>query len=149
MALLGSVSYFFFLYRSPSLSSCMVFDSISSNIVEVLTTNLSANVFDFGDFNIRTGYHKDWLTYSGGTDKSGELCYKSQTTLLRWVTFLLRSQTLILTVLFFRIYFFLLMLVLVLQWLSLHWEVLIMLLSQFPLTFHQIHNGMPYLTLLC
>ena len=24
---------------------------------------------------------------------------------------------------------------------SLHWEILIMLLSQFPLTFHQIHNG--------
>ena len=26
----------------------------------------------------------------------------------------------------------------------LHWEILIMLLSQFPLTFHQIHNGMPH-----
>ena len=36
--------------------------------------------------------------------------------------------------------FFLLMLVFVLQWLSLHWEILITLLSQFPLTFHQIHN---------
>ena len=21
------------------------------------------------------GHHKDWLTYSGGTDRSGELCY--------------------------------------------------------------------------
>ena len=29
------------------------------------------------------------------------------------------------------------MLVFVLQWLSLHWEILIMLLSQFPLTFHK------------
>ena len=29
----------------------------------------------------------------------------------------------------------------VLQWPSLHWEILIMLLSQFPLTFQQIHNG--------
>ena len=28
----------------------------------------------------------------------------------------------------------------VLQWLSLHWDTLIVLLSQFPLTFHQIHN---------
>ena len=27
--------------------------------------------------------------------------------------------------------------------LSLHWEILIMLLSQFPLTFHHIHKGMP------
>ena len=34
--------------------------------------NLSANVFVFGDFNV---HHKDWLTYSGGTDRPGELCY--------------------------------------------------------------------------
>ena len=50
----------------------MVFYSISSNIDEVLSINISANVFVFGDFNI---YHKDWLAYSGGTDRSGELCY--------------------------------------------------------------------------
>ena len=35
------------------------------------------------------------------------------------------------------------MLVFVLQRLSLHWEVLIMLLPDFPFTFHQIVNGMP------
>ena len=52
-------------------------------------------------------------------------------------------RTVTLTVWLFWIYLFLLMLVFVLQWLSLHWEILIMLLSQFPLTFHQIHNGMP------
>ena len=69
MALLHSVSYFLFLYRSPSLSLCMVFNSISSNIDELLSTSQSANVFVFGDFNIikRTG--------SGRTDRSGELCY--------------------------------------------------------------------------
>ena len=50
----------------------MVFDSISSNIDEVLLINSSANVFVFGDFNV---HHKDWLTYSGGTDRPGELCY--------------------------------------------------------------------------
>ena len=50
----------------------MVFDSVSSNIDEVLSINPSANVFVFGDFNI---HHKDWLTYSGGTDRPGELCY--------------------------------------------------------------------------
>ena len=74
LALHHSVSYFFFLYRSPSLSLCTVFDSISSNIdfQEVLLINPSANVFVFGDFNI---HHKDWLTYSGGTDRPGELCY--------------------------------------------------------------------------
>ena len=50
----------------------MVFDSISSNIDDVLLINPSANVFVFGDFNVR---HKDWLTYSGGTDQPGQLCY--------------------------------------------------------------------------
>ena len=72
VALLHSVSYFFFLYRSPSSSLCTFFDSISSNIDEVLSINPSANVFVFGDFNV---HHKDWLTYSGGTDRPGELCY--------------------------------------------------------------------------
>ena len=72
LALLHSVSYFFFLYRSPSSSLCTVFDSISSNIDEVLSINPSAHVFVFGDFNV---HHKDWLTYSGGTDGPGELCY--------------------------------------------------------------------------
>ena len=52
LALLHSMSYFFFLYRSPSLSLCTVFDSISSNIDEVLSINPYANVFFFGDFNL-------------------------------------------------------------------------------------------------
>ena len=52
LALLHSVFYFFFLYRSPSSSLCTVFDSISSNIDEVLSINPSANVFVFGDFNV-------------------------------------------------------------------------------------------------
>ena len=67
-----TVSYFFFLYLSPSLSVCTVSDSISSNIYEVLSINPSASVFLFEDFNIHC---KDWLTYSGGTGRSGELCY--------------------------------------------------------------------------
>ena len=72
LALLHSVPYFFFLYRSPPSSLCMVFDSISSNIDEVFSFNPSANVFVFGDFNV---HHKDCLTYSGGTDRPSELCY--------------------------------------------------------------------------
>ena len=44
LALLHSISYFFSLYRSPSSSLCMVFDSISSNVDEVLSINPSANV---------------------------------------------------------------------------------------------------------
>ena len=71
LALLHSVSYFFFLYRSPS-SLCAVFDYISSNIREVVLINPYANVFVFGDFNV---HHKDWITYSSGTDRPGEHCY--------------------------------------------------------------------------
>ena len=71
LALLNSVSYFFFLYRSPSLL-CTVFDSVSSNIDEILSINTSANEFVFGDCNV---HHKDWLTYSGGPERPGELCY--------------------------------------------------------------------------
>ena len=44
--------YFFFLYQSPSSSLCTVFDSTSSNIYEVLSHSLSANVFVLVDFNI-------------------------------------------------------------------------------------------------
>ena len=64
LALLHSVSYFFFLYRSPSSALCTVFDSISSNIDEVLSINPSANAFVFGDLDVD---HKDCLTYSSGT----------------------------------------------------------------------------------
>ena len=49
-----------------------IFDSVSSNIDEVLSINPSANVFVFGDFNV---HHKDWITCSGQTNTSGELCY--------------------------------------------------------------------------
>ena len=66
LALLHSVSYFYFLYRSPTSSLCTVFDSISSNIGEILSINPPVNVFVFGDFNVP---HKDWRTYSGGTDR--------------------------------------------------------------------------------
>ena len=54
------------------MSLCTVFDPISSKIDEVLSIHPSANAFIFRDFNI---HHKDWLTYSRGTDRSGELCY--------------------------------------------------------------------------
>ena len=71
LTFIHSVSYFFFVYRSP-LSLCTVFDPISSNIGKVLSVNPSAAAIAFGDLNI---HHKDWLTYSGRTDRSGELCY--------------------------------------------------------------------------
>ena len=49
-----------------------VFDSILSNVDEVLLIKLSANVLVFRDFNV---HDKDWLACSSGTDRSGELCY--------------------------------------------------------------------------
>ena len=117
----------------------MVFDSISSNIDEVLSINPSANVFVFGDFNV---HHKDWLTYSGGTDRPGELCYNFSISndITQIVDFPTRipdcdshSSALL-------IYFFLLMLVFVLQWLSLLWEtdhVVVSVSIDFPINSKQ------------
>ena len=51
LALLHSVPYFFFLYQSSSSSLCTVFDSISSNIDEVLSINPSPSVFVFVTFH--------------------------------------------------------------------------------------------------
>ena len=52
----------------------MVFDTILSNIDELLLINLSANVLFFGDWNVN---NKGWLTYSGRAGKPGELGYNS------------------------------------------------------------------------
>ena len=130
LALLHSETYFF-LYWSPSSSLCMVFYSFSSKIDEVFSISPSAE-FVFGNFNV---HHKDWLTYSGGNDRSDELCYNFSMSnyLNQMVNFPTRIPDCALKVLLFLIYF--LKLVFVLQWLSLHSEILIMLLSQFPLTF--------------
>ena len=84
LALLHSVSHFFFLYRSPSSLLWAVLDSISSNINKVLSMNPSANVFVFGDFKV---HHKDWLTYSGGDDRPGELCCNFSNDLTQIVNF--------------------------------------------------------------
>ena len=69
---LGQLHFIQWLTYSPSSSLWTVFDSISSNIDEVLSINPSANLFVFGDFH---DCHKDWLNYSGGTDGPGELCF--------------------------------------------------------------------------
>ena len=71
-ALLNSLCHFLILYQSPSLSLCTVFDSISPNIDEVLSINPSADLFVFGGFDVHDVH---WLTYSGGSDRLGELCY--------------------------------------------------------------------------
>ena len=141
LALLHSVYYFFFLYRSPSLSLCTFFYSISSKIDEVLSINPSA-VFVFGDFNV---HHKDWHTYSDGTDRSGELCYNFSisndlaqmvnfpTQIPDWDShspalldlFISSDASICSTKAFPQL------------------GILILLLSQFPLTFQQTQNRMP------
>ena len=138
-----SLSVFFFLYQLPSSSFCTVFDSISSNIDEVLSLNRSSNVFVFGDFNFNI-HLKDCFAYSGRSDRPDELCYSFS--ISNDFNQMVNSPT--------RIPdydshspalldLFLLTLRFVLQWLSIHWEILIMWLSRLPSTFHQIHNGMP------
>ena len=98
-----------------------IFDSISFNIDEVLSTNPSAKVFVFVDFNVR---HKDCPNYSGETDRTWWTLL-SQMSLLRWLVFPLGSLTVILRVLLFWIYFFLLALVIGKFWscccLIFHW----------------------------
>ena len=142
LALLHSVSSFFFLYQSPSSALCTVFDSISSNIDEVLSINPSANVFVFGDFNV---HHKDWLTYSGEIDGPGELCYNFSASddLTQMVNFPTQipdydshRPTLECISLFWHQYLFC-------NCFPSIGKFEFMLLSQFPLTFSQIHSGMP------
>ena len=132
LALLHQVSCFFLLYWSLPTFLCTAFDAVSFNIDEVLSINRSANVFVFGDVNI---HYKDSLTYSGGTDRlvNSVIIFLSQMTSLSWLTFLRKSQSVALTVLLIWIYFFHLTLVFILQWLSIHWEILIMLLFQFSM----------------
>ena len=142
LSLLHSVSYFFFIYWSPSSSLCMVFDSVSSNMMRF---SRSTHLLMFLSLENLTSIRSGLPILVELIDLvNSAIIFLSQMTLLRWLTFLLGSQTVILIVLLFWISFFLLTLVFVLQRLSLHWEILIMLLSQFPLIFHQIHNGMPH-----
>ena len=119
----------------------------------VLLINPSANMFFIGDFTV---HHKDWLTCSSGTDRSGELYYNfllSQMTLFRWLTFLLMFLIVTLTILLFWFFLFLMTLLFVLQWLTLHRDILIMWLSRFLLTFGQTQDVMSssiaYLWLFC
>ena len=48
-----------------------VFDAISSKIDKILLIN-PCYLFFCGDLN---AHHKNWLTYSGRSDRPGELCY--------------------------------------------------------------------------
>ena len=134
LSLLHSVSYSLFPL-SPS-SSRMVFDSISSYMRFSWSTHLLMSLSLKALMSIiRTGWPILVAPILIDLVNSVNISL-FQMTLLRWLTFLLRSQTKILTVLLFWTYFFLLLLVFVLQWLSLLWKILIKFLSHFPLIFH-------------
>ena len=123
LALRHSLSYLFFLYRSPSL--CTVFDSISSKIDEVHSIKPSANVFVLG------------LTYSGRTARPGELYYNFS--ILNDLTQMVNFP--VVMVIFYGDsgspalldLFISSVPVFFPKRFSLHWEILIMLLFQFPL----------------
>ena len=72
LSLLHSTMYLYFLYRSPSSSSCAVVDAISDSIDRVISLHPAAQVMVFGDFNV---HHKEWLIHSHGTDAAGTSVY--------------------------------------------------------------------------
>ena len=90
-------------------------------------------------------HHKDWLTYSGGTDRPGKLCYNFSisndlTDMVHFPTCIPDCDSHCPIFLHLLSFYFLSF---VLKWLSLRWEILIILLSQFPLTVQQTQNRMP------
>ena len=129
MALLYSVSYFLFSYQSLSL--WMVFGAVSFNIEdEFLSINPSAHVFVFVDFS---AHHKDCLTYSGETDRPGEIV-NGLTHMVNFPTWIPNCDWLSPALLDFFLPTIVFDLVFSL-------ENLIMLLPQFPMTSLQTKKG--------
>ena len=120
-----SLSCFFFLCLSSSSSLCTVFDFISYNIDEVHLINPSAHVTVFGDFS---DHHRDWLPYTGGMIELVNSCNffitKDLTHMFKFPTRIPDCDSHNPGLL----NLFLLILVFVMQWLSFHLEILIMLL---------------------
>ena len=110
-----SITFFLFVHG---------FDSISSDINEVLSINPS-NVLSLETLTPLIRTDLSILVELIGLVNS-IIIFLSQMTLLIWLTFLLRSQAVIIIVLLFWIYLFLLKLIFILQCLSFHWEILIM-----------------------
>ena len=99
LALLHSVSYFFFLYQSPSSALCTVFYSISSNMRFSQSTHLLMFLsLETLISIIRTGLP---ILVKLIDLMNSVITFLSRETLLTWLTFLLGSQTAILSVLLF------------------------------------------------
>ena len=105
LALLHSVSYFFFLYQSPSLSLCsaLIQFHLTSMKFSQSTHLLLCLSLETVTSIIRTSSP---ILVEVIDLVISVIVFLSQITLLRWLTFLLGSSTVILTVLLFWIYFF-------------------------------------------
>ena len=71
LALLRSTTFIFFLYRSPSSSSCSVVEAVSSNIDKALILQPSANIMVYGDSN---AHNTEWFGHSHTTDVAALFC---------------------------------------------------------------------------
>ena len=127
------LSFWLALLLFPLLIVFFIFmHSFWSNTDKVLSINPSDNVFVFGVLKVHL---KDWLTYSGWNDRTDDLT--QIVNFPAWIPGCDSHSPAILDLL-------LLILAFILQWPSLHWEILFMLLSQFPLTFHQTQKGISH-----
>ena len=110
------------LYFTQCLNSFSFIDHLCHYAWFLILLNITNKVLLIERTNVFAS--GDWLTYSGGTDRPGELCYN----------FLISNDlTQMVRVL-----------VCVLQWLPLYSKILIMMSFQFPMIFHQFNNRMPH-----
>ena len=124
--------WLYFIQRLTSFSSIdhftlyTVFEAIWATIDELLSIKSFADQSYTGETDILVNSVTVFLLYS-------------------WLTFLQEFLTVTLTVLLFWIYSFHLGLIFVLRWLSLLWEILIKLMSRYPLTLCLTKEGMSIL----
>ena len=122
LALLQSAPYLFSALNHCAIFVCIVFGVISTNINRLLSVNSSAKVFFFGDISV---YHKDQLSYSGGTNRPDEYCHNLKRPYSdSGLSYVILECNLILTVWLIWSCLFLLTLVFVLECLPFHWEIL-------------------------
>ena len=131
MALFHSLCYFF-----PSLNHCPLLYAQFLMLFYLTQKRFCQSS------SIITLYHKNRLTFSIGTDRSGKLCYifclsNDLIQIINFSTHIPNCDSH--SPVFLNL--LLLGLVFILQWLLLLWELLIMLLSQSPLIFLQTQRG--------
>ena len=71
LSFLHSITFLFFLYRSPSSQDCSIIDVVSDSIDHALSLFPTSNICVFGDFNV---HHVEWLG-SRSSDSAGTHVY--------------------------------------------------------------------------